>query len=222
MFGNKLGGGHFAGRLNASISAIDFTDYSNDPTIIQTYFGTDWLKEILENSLIMTGQECFEYAKNIGLSAKKLELINDVYGQYADEKQKDLKPNFKIAYKSLDETLTLKDCVTIRFHGVQLEIEQSKIIQYSIYDLADLFIKAGLKSLKESDKQENFELHIFRVKTSNDWFYKLNYDKIPQIEKDAQSKLIEEIKSIEMSGPKMIYFYNDKWDFHFSNFNLVE
>lgn len=170
----------------------------------------------------MTGQECFEYAKNVGLSAEKLELINDVYGQYADEKQNDLKPNFKIAYKSLDETLTLKDCATIRFHGVQLEIEQSKIKQYSIYDLADLFIKAGLKSLKESDKQENFEIHIFRVKTSNDWFYKLNYDKIPQIEKDAQSKLIEEIKSIEMSGPKMIYFYNDKWDFHFSNFNLVE
>lgn len=208
---------HFPSRLNMGISSVSFPITEEDK-----YSGFEILKHYLNESIIMTGKYCNDYALRKNCDKEIINLINDTWGNYQEEKKTKLKPNYSIEYKDLINYKTIYDCITINFPNVEIDIETTTSHKMSIENLADLILKAGIKSLTSNDFKTVFSLNIFRVNTKFGSFDKLNYSKIPNIQKEDFNFLIKEVIKTEVEGHKFLYFYQDKWDFHFSNFDYNE
>ena len=203
---------HFPGRLNAGIFSVSFDDTDDNS-------GFSALKHFINDSISMTGKYCNDYAANSGADKNILRLINDTWGDYKDEK-KVITPNYKLEYQKIEKSEILLDCITITFPKVCMKIERSNSKRMSIEQLADLLLKASIKSIIQDNSNEDFSINIFRINTDYKSFYKMNYSSIPDILKEDFEYLIYEVRNTDIYGNKFLYFYRDKWDFHFANFQL--
>lgn len=208
---------HFPSRLNIGISSVSFPVTEEDK-----YSGFEILKHYLNESIIMTGKYCNEYAVRKNCSEDIIRLINDTWGNFTDEKKIKLKPNYSLDYKDFGNYKTIYDCITINFPNVEIDIETTTAHKMNIENLADLILKAGIKSLAEKKLNSIFSLNIFRVNVKFGSFHKLNYSEIPSIQKEDFNLLISEVIETKVKGHKFLYFYSDKWDFHYSNFKYEE
>jgi hypothetical protein len=208
---------HFPSRLNMGISSVSFPINQEDK-----YSGFEILKHYLNESIIMTGKYCNEYAVSKNCDKDTLRLINDTWGNFQEEKKIKLKPNYSLEYQDFGNYKTIYDCITINFPSIEIEIETTTAHQMNIENLADLILKAGIKSLAKTNLNSAFSLNIFRVNTKFGSFDKLNYAEIPNIQKEDFNMLIREVIETKVDGHKFLYFYHDKWDFHYSNFKYEE
>jgi hypothetical protein len=208
---------HFPGRLNMGISSISCPVNTNEK-----YSGYEILRHYLNESIIMTGKYCSEFAVRKNCNEDIIRLLNDTWGNFQEEKKTKLKPNYSIECKDFSNYETILDCLTIKFPSVVIDINTTTAQKMSVENLADLVLKASIKSLTSKDSKEVFSLNIFRVNTKFASFDRLNYTEIPNIQKRDFNFLINEIKKTGIEGHKFLYFYQDKWDFHFSNFNYDE
>lgn len=217
MYGSKMiEMMHFPSRLNMGIASVSFPVNPDDK-----YSGYEILKHYINESITMTGKYCNEYAVGKNCDKDIIRLLNDTWGNFQEEKTR-LIPNYSIEYKDFINYKTIIDCLTINFPNVEIDIKTTTANKMSIENLADLILKAGIKSLTSIDFKTVFSLNIFRVNTKFSSFDKLNYSKIPNIQKEDFNFLINEVIKTEVKGHKFLYFYQDKWDFHFSNFNYDE
>lgn len=207
---------HFPGRLNVGISAVTFDNEEKDDRI----YGFSILQHYLNECISMTGKYSNDYALKVNSDEKVLRLINDTWGHYNDERKIVLKPNYSLTYSMLNEFTSIKDCITITFPNTNLNVERRNATHISIELLADLFLKASIKSLAQKDK-ENFEIHIFRINTFYNSFHRFSDNKI-RIEASDFKNLISEISKTELNGHKFLYFYNDDWNSHYCNFKNLE
>ncbi len=208
---------HFPSRLNMGISSVSFPIKQDERNS-----GFEILKHYLNESIIMTGKYCNEYAVRKNCSEDVIRLINDTWGNFPEEKKIKLKPNYSLEYKHFGNYKTIYDCITINFPSVEIDIETTTAHKMNIENLADLILKAGVKSLAETNLNSVFSLNIFRVNTKFGSFHKLNYSEIPSIQKEDFNLLISEVIETKVKGHKFLYFYHDKWDFHYSNFKYEE
>lgn len=208
---------HFPSRLNMGISSVSFPINQEDK-----YSGFEILKHYLNESIIMTGKYCYEYAVSKNCDKDTLRLINDTWGNFQVEKKTKLKPNYSLEYKDFSNYKTIYDCITINFPVGEIDIQTSTANKMTIENLADLILKAGINTLVNTSSNSVFSLNIFRVKTKFGSFDKHNYSEIPNIQKEDFNFLISEVIETKVEGHKFLYFYHDKWDFHFSNFRYDE
>jgi hypothetical protein len=208
---------HFPCRLNMGISSVSFPINQEEK-----YSGFEILKRYVNESIIMTGKYCSEYAVSKNCNKDIVRLINDTWGNFPEEKKIKLKPNYSLEYKDFRNYNTIYDCITINFPNVEVDIETTTANKMNIENLADLILKAGIKSLTEANLNSVFSLNIFRVNTKFGSFQKLNYSELPRIQKEDFNLLISEIVQTKVEGHKFLYFYHDKWDFHYSNFKYEE
>lgn len=207
---------HFPSRLNMGISSVSFPITEEDK-----YSGFEILKHYLNESIIMTGKYCNDYALRKNCDKEIINLINDTWGNYQEEKKTKLKPNYSIEYKDLSNYKTIYDCITINFPNVEIDIETTTSHKMSIEYLADLILKAGIKSLTKTNIKKNFTLHIFRVKAGFGYFDKADYIGTANFKNDY-NLIINEIRETKIDGHKFIYFGKNDWNFHFSNFKYDE
>jgi len=218
MSGNKMiEMMHFPSRLNMGLSSVSFPVNPDGK-----YSGYEILRNYLDDSIIMTGKYCSEYAIRNNFDKEIIRLLNDTWGNYQEEKKTKLKPNYSIEYKDFSSYKTIYDCLTINFPAAEIDIKTTTAHKMSIENLADLILKVGIKSLVNKNFKDFFSLNIFRVNTEFGSFNKLNYAEIPNIQKEDFNFLINEVRKTEIEGHKFLYFYQDKWDFHFSNFQYDE
>jgi hypothetical protein len=220
MLGNKkIEMMHFPSRLNVSFCSVDFKEY---PTDEKPYFvGLEYLENILDNSIIMTGKYCSQYANQVGTDKQILKLIEDEWGDFKEEKELKLKPNYSLEYKDLRHSKTLSYSVTIKFPKTSIKSNLQSFRKTTLEDISDLILKAGIKSIS-SQSESIFELTLIKVNTNFNSFYKQNYSPIPEIRNEDFKELYSEIKEYQNNGLFFLHFYSDKWDSHFSNFNYNE
>ena len=146
---------HFPSRLNVSFCTVDFADYSFED---KPYFiKTEYLENILDNSIVMTGKYCSEYAKKVNLENELLELIGDESGRFGDEKKVKLKPNYNIVYNDLSHSQTLLYSLTITYPATEINTKLSETQSMTLEQVSDLLLKANIKSLSNSLGTNDFK-----------------------------------------------------------------
>lgn len=211
---------HFPSRLNVSFNAVDFTDYSVED---KPYFvKTEYLENILDNSIIMTGKYCSEYATKINLGNELLELIRDEFGRFGEEKKLKLKPNYSIDFNDLSHTQTLLYSVTITYPATEISTKLSETQSMTLEQVSDLILKANIKSLSNPIGTNNFKITLLKVNTDYNSFKKQAYSEIPIRQQKDIDNLLLEISNLKIDNPIFLYFYSDKWDSHLANFTYDE
>lgn len=212
---NKIEMSHFIGRLNASIDNVTF---DKDANVDPKWSGYAILEHYLNESIFMTGSNCSDYAKKVECNENIIKNILDTWGYLdRDIKMKILKPNFEIAYTDKLSLEKISDCITITFPNVNMEIKAGATHRESIETLADIILKAGIKSISENKPAQSFAIHIYRVNTNYLGFQKQGYADIPNINPKDINNLIEEANNNSKDNPFFIYFYRDKFDSHYTN-----
>lgn len=216
----KIEMSHFPGRLNMGIGEAKL-DYNNQNEI--RWEGHSILEHYLNESIIMTGKYCADYAQSVGCNEDVINNIADSWGHLdRNIKQKLLNPIFKIDYKEIHNSEKLADVITITFPNVCMEIREGSIKADNIENLADLILKAGIKSVSDIKCDKFFSIQIFRVNTNCIGFQKQGYADIPHRNQKDLDELFANVYRISSNKPYFIYFYWDKWKSHYSNIDSYE
>lgn len=217
---NKIEMSHFPSRLNMGISSTTFkVDEIDDPR----WGGFAILEHYLNESIFMTGKYCSDYAIKVGCNENIVKNIADTWGYLdRDTKLKLLKPGFTIEYIENRNSEILSDCIILEFPNVKMEIRKGFMHKDNIETLADLVLKAGIKSISEIKSEKSLAIYIYRVNTKFDGFLKQEYADTPNRNKYDLDNLSYEANKLSQDNPFFIYFYSDKWDSHYSNIDHYE
>lgn len=210
----------FPSRLNMGIRSTTFkVDEIDDPR----WGGFAILEHYLNESIFMSGKYCSDYAIKVGCNKDIVKNIADTWGYLdRDTKLKLLKPRFTIEYIENKNSEILSDCIILKFPNVNMEITKGVMHNDNIETLADLVLKAGIKSISEIKSDKSLAIYIYRVNTKFGGFQKQGYADTPNRNKYDLDILFDEADNLSQNNPFFIYFYSDKWDSHYSNIDHYE